>query len=222
MPLISDTRIDSIVVAGAGGFGLEVLDYLQAESARGGPPVVGFIDDTPADKIADRLDLPLLGTILDYQPPHAQAVILAIGNARARETILTRLWQRGVKLPTWVHSNALVSAEATLGKAAIVAPFSIVSRRAALGNGVVINVHCTIGHGASVGEYSVLSPYAALNGDAAVGTGCFLGTRATIYPRVHIGSRCVVDSHTGVKQSAGDRRIISTRSTYLEIDNRLG
>jgi len=216
MPLIHVSPITSIVIAGAGGFGLEIYDYLQAEANCGGPTVAGFIDDTPSGQ----LQLPggtntkHLGSIREYRPVLGQVVVVAIGSVTGRRFVMELLTANQVEIPAYVHSSAIVSPSARLDSGVLVCPFTIVNSNASLHRGSVVNVHCSIGHGATVGAYSVLSPYAALNGDATIGIGCFLGTRATIYPRIHIGDACIVDSHTGVRANAQDRQLISSRGVY--------
>ena len=214
MPLLTDQAIQSVVIAGAGGFGLEVFDYLSADTQQGGPAVVGFIDDGADNPIPEQLGVAHLGSIQDYTPVSGQAVVVAIGSAKGRRIVLSRLWEAGVYVPAFTSASAIVSANATLADGVVVCPFTVINRNAELGRGVAVNVHCSVGHGAQVGEFSVLSPYAALNGDAAVGADCFLGTRATIYPKVRLGAGCIVDSHTGARANAGDRQMISSRGTY--------
>lgn len=214
MPILSDYPISSVVIAGAGGFGLELFDYLDENAMQGGPAVTGFIDDTPGLCIPNGINRPLLGDIGGFRPQPGQVVVVAIGSVKGRMAVLSKLWGNGVQTPTFIASSAIVSPAAKFGNAAVVCPFSIINRNAQIGVGAVVNVHCSIGHGASVGDYAILSPYAALNGDAAIGNRCFLGSRATIYPRICIGDECVVDSHTGVRAHAGEKKIISSRGSY--------
>lgn len=215
MPLIHTSPISSVVIAGAGGFGIELYDYLNEEALQGGPAVAGFLVDTQwSTKIPEGIDRPYLGSIGDFRAEPGQVVVVAIGTAQGREAVLAKLAANGVSTPAYVHKSAIVSPAARLGHGAIVCPYTIVNRDAAMADGSVANVHCSVGHNATVGECSVLSPYAALNGFAAVGARCFLGTRATIYPRVRIGDDCIVDTHAGVRANAGDRQLISSRGTY--------
>lgn len=214
MGFLSDTAISSVVIAGTGGFSLEVLDYVDFHASQGGPSVAGFIDPREGAASPDGVDLPFLGTLDSYQSQPGQVVIVAIGSVAWRSEALRRLWARGVHTPAFVDERALLSPGATVGTGAIVCPMSIVNRGAEVGAGVLINVHCSVGHGARVGDHSILSPYAALNGNSGIGEGCFLGTRATIYPGIRIGDGCVVDSHTGVRAPAGPRHLISSRGTY--------
>lgn len=217
MALQSDRPVESVVIAGAGGFGLELFDYLISHAAEGGPAVAGFIDDGVDNPVPGELGVEHLGSIASYRPSPGQAVVVAVGSVKGRQHILERLWHLGVYTPPFVAEHCIISPNAVLSDGVIVCPFSIVNRNVVLEQGAVLNVHCSVGHGARVGAFSVLSPYAALNGDAVIGDRCFLGTRATIYPRTNIGDGCIVDSHTGVRASAGDRQMISARGTYQVI-----
>lgn len=214
MPLIHSSPISSVVIAGAGGFGLELFDYLQEEAIQGGVPVAGFIDDTPGGMVPDGIDVPHLGTIGDFRAAPGQVVVVAIGSVKGRRIVLEKLAANSIATPAYVHPSAIVSPAAKIGAAVLICPYTIVNRNAGMEEASVANVHCSIGHGARVGAFSVLSPFAALNGDAVIGTGCFLGTRATIYPRISIGDDCIVDSHTGVRMNAEARHLISSRGTY--------
>lgn len=211
----SNTHIQSVVIAGAGGFGLEIYDYLLRQHAEGGPTIAGFIDDTPDLILGDDIHCPLLGSITNYRAMTGQVVVVAIGSVIGRQAVLQRLWAQEVETPPFVADMTMVSPQADLGQGSIVCPFSIIGRRTRLGQGCMVNVHASVGHGAQVGKFSVLSPFAALNGDAAIGARCFLGTRATIYPKIRIGDDSIVDTHCGVRQSAPQGRVlISSRGNY--------
>jgi sugar O-acyltransferase (sialic acid O-acetyltransferase NeuD family) len=214
MPFLTDQKISSIVIAGAGGFGLEVYEYLESELAGGGARIAGFIDDTPGLAAPAGTPLPVLGTITGFQPEEGQVVVVAIGSVKGRKSVLSSLWERNVATPPFVHKSSIVSSSAPVESGTIVCPFTVVNRNAIVERGVLLNIHCIVAHGAKAGAFSVLCPYTALNGDASIGEECFLGTRTTIYPRVSIGRECVVDSHTGVRISASDRQMISSRGTY--------
>lgn len=214
MPFLNETPVTSVVIAGSGGFALEMYDYLEEEARRGGPAVAGFIDDVPG-KVPEGASHPNLGRIADFRAEPGQVVLVAIGSVSGRRAVIQRLLDHGAPVPTYVHGSAIVSPHARLGMAAVVCPFSIVNRNAVIGEGALVGVHSSIAHGARVGAFAVLSPFAAINGDASVGAACFLGTRATIYPRISIGEECVVDTHAGVRANAGDRQMISSRGTYL-------
>jgi len=213
-----------ILIAGGGGFGLELYGYISADLAsveRPEPPLVGILDDDPECEVRRKApQAHYFGRIQDYQPQPGDAVISAFGSASTRRKVAGLLHARGARWMTYIHPTALIADSATIGEGAIVCPYSIVNAGAHVGENVAVNVFCSIGHGARVGAHSVLSPYCSLSGDSALGEAGFMGTRATLFPKVVLGSDCVVDAHSPVKQSAPDRKIISTRGQYLVLDNR--
>lgn len=213
-----------ILIAGGGGFGLELYSYLSADLAaveRSEPSVVGILNDGSDCEVLRKIpQAQYFGSIQDYQPQPGDAVTIAIGSAPARRKIAELLRARGAYWLTYIHPTALVADSATIGEGVIICPYSIVNAGAHIEENVAVNVFCSVGHGARIGAHSVLSPYCSLSGDSVLGEGGFMGTRATLFPKVVLGSNCVVDAHSPVKQSAPDRKMISTRGQYLVLDNR--
>ena len=109
MPLINDRAIDSVVIAGAGGFGMEVFDYLSADARGGGPTISGFIDDGADNPIPAQLGSTHLGAIGDYRPVEREAVVVAVGSVKGRRLILSRLWEMGCTLPVRVGQHGDLS-----------------------------------------------------------------------------------------------------------------
>lgn len=214
-----------VVLVGAGGFAQEVYSYLKGDIATGrlcGFFMKGVLDDLPDTYYHHSgIDLPYLGRLSEYEFEEDDRVLIAIGSAKERARISLDMSARGAKFLTYVHSSCHVADSAVIGAGSIVCPNSIVNSRAVIDEQVVVNVFCSVGHGARVGKFSVMSPYSALNGDSQVGDLCFLGTRATVFPRVSIGNKCMVDSHSFVKSSVPDGHIVSCRSEYSVIRNRL-
>ena len=108
MAFMGDSPISSVVIAGAGGFGLEVFDYLQEHVLEGGPPVAGYIDDTLGIASPVGHEAPVLGTIRDFCPRDGQAVVVAIGSVKARYAVMSRLWENGVYTPPFIAPGAIV------------------------------------------------------------------------------------------------------------------
>ena len=210
--------ISSVVIAGAGGLGLEIFDYLLSAEVT----IDGFIDDAPGITAPKDTNARFIGSIYDFFPKDYQAVIVAIGSPQGRQKVLSKLLEKGCEIPAFIAPSAIVSSAAIIERGVIICPLSIVNRNTKLSYGALVNVHCSIGHGSSVGKFSVLSPYAVLNGDSSIGDSCFLGTRSTIFPKVRLGNKCVVDSHSYVKASVGDGKIITNRGNYIVLNNRLG
>jgi sugar O-acyltransferase (sialic acid O-acetyltransferase NeuD family) len=214
-----------IIIACAGGFGWELSEYLRKDIQCGslsGYSLKGVIDDYTESSARSPIQLPYLGTISDYIPKPEEYIVLAIGSPPSRRAIQGRLKNVGSHFISYIHSSCYVASDAKIGEGVIVCPNCIINSGAVLEDFSVVNVFGSVGHGAHIGEFSVLSPYAALNGDAWVGADCFLGTRATVFPRVSLGDKCVVDSHSYVRASVGDSKIVTIRGSYKVLNNRLG
>ena len=149
---------------------------------------LGVLDDNPECELISKSPSAIyFGSLTNYKPKGDEVVLIAIGNAQVRFRAFNQVQEKGLPLFTFVHPNALIMPDATLGQGAIVCPNTIVNAGAHVGDNVAINVFCSIGHGAFIGAHSVLSPYSAICGDSSLGVCCFMGTRATLFPGVSMG-----------------------------------
>lgn len=214
------TQSVEVVVVGSGGFAQEIIDYLRALRS---VTLAGVVDDhLSGDAPATVRGVPFLGTLAAAMASNPRAkFVVAAGRPAFREDSCEQVLAAGRELFTLVHPWAIVAPDSELGLGCVVAPFAIVNAGAHLETGCVLNVFCSVGHDARVGAYTVLSPYAAINGWSQTGRACFLGTRATIYPRVRIGDRCEIDTHSYAKADVEDRMIVTVRGDYRVLKNRL-
>lgn len=221
-----DTDHQKIVLIGGGGFGREVFCYLQADIASGALAncqVAGIVDDNPNCEVMQFIrGVTFLGRLEALEAGGKFSFLIAIGSTERRKKIASQIAALGYPLFTYVHSSVYVAQDAMVGAGTLVAPNCIINSGAVIGECCALNVFCSIGHGAYVGDYSVLSPYCALNGNSRLGNSCMLGTRATVFPGVSLGNRCTVDTHSFVKVNLADGMIVSNRSRYLVVKNRLG
>lgn len=214
----------SIIVAGGGGLGYEVAEYIYQDISRGflrDVVLKGVIDDQEDARIRAPIPLPYLGTIRSFVPNHNEYVVIAIGNPKVKRLVFQKLKAVGSAFFSYVHSSVYVSSSAIIGVGAIICPFCTINSGANVGDFVTVNIYSCIAHGAVVGPFSVLSPFCAMNGDSKIGEECFLGTRATLFPGKTIGKNCVVDSHSYVKFDAGDNSLITNRGKYTVLKNCL-
>lgn len=207
-----------IILAGGGGFGLELWNYLRQDIQTGrfsNNITLGVLDATSeCEVVAKEQGVDYLGTIEEFSPTSDDEILIAIGNVRARLAISRMIKDRGGNLMTYVHNSVLISTNSTICEGSIICPNSVVNAGAHVGLNSVINVFCSVGHGARIGANSILSPFCALSGDSVLGERCFLGTRATLFPKVRLGNDCIVDAHTAVRRSEGDANVISSRGQY--------
>ncbi|MBF0449330.1 MAG: acetyltransferase [Candidatus Magnetomorum sp.] len=210
-----------LVFFGGGGFFLELFEYIKKDMDNkilSDIQIKGFIDDNTALRYPFCANL---GTIADFKPEKNDCLLITIGNPWIREKFFVKFQKDGCDFFSYIHPSAIISSTAKIGKGCIVCPFSMVNAYATVEDNVVINVHASIGHESLLGQSCVLSPYAAINGNAQLGAMSFMGTRSTVFPGVSVGKMSTIDSHSYAKFNTDEKTIVSLRSKYLAIKNRM-
>lgn len=186
-----------VVVIGAGGFGREVVDVVDAINAEAGPrlEVVGFIDDgEPDQEMHRRWGVPCLGGLdalanLDDETEY----VIAIGAPGVRRRIAEQIGTSR-KAATLIHPMAAVGRYVELGEGTIVCANASLTNEIRLGRHVHVNINSTVGHDARLGDYTTLSPLVAISGNVRAGDGAFFGTGSTVNPGVTVGADAVIGS----------------------------
>lgn len=203
-----------LILVGGGGFFLEVSEYISASNDA---YIFGYL---AAERSSGIFDIDYLGDVSEAVNHTDCCFLITIGNPQTRNKIYNSLKEK-CKFYTFIHPTAIVSRSALIGEGSVICPNAILNARCTIKPNVLINVNASVGHEAYVGESSVLSPYSALNGSSKIGEMCFLGTRATIFPGKTLGDLSVVDTHSFVKSDVPEKSIVSTKTKYLVLRNRL-
>lgn len=192
-----------IVIVGAGGFGREAHDVIEAINEAAGAEVwrfQGFIDDAVhhPELLASRG--PILGgtDALATLPPTVRYVI-GIGNGRVRRAIDAKATALGMEAAVLVHPAA------TMGRHGIeLAPGTIVCSHVSLTTGIQLgrhvhlNLNVTVGHDAVLEDYATVNPGATISGNVVIGTEAMIGTNAAIIQGMTVGARSVIGAAAGV------------------------
>lgn len=202
--------MSTLLVLGAGGHGCVVADAALREGR--------WLQVAATDRNAARCSGELLAGVPLAAPaavlPAAEAVHIAIGDARAREAEAGAVGTQ--RLATVIHPDATVSPYARIGAGCFIAARSVVAPRASLGLGVIVNHGAVVDHDASVGDFSHIAPNAALGGGVQVGKRVLVGAGASVLPGLTIcddatiGAGSVVNApigEAGVYAGAPARRI---------------
>jgi sugar O-acyltransferase (sialic acid O-acetyltransferase NeuD family) len=176
----------SVIIVGAGGFGLEVAAY----AVDAGFIVKGFLDDTKPSDTA-HADFTVLGSMASAIDMEA-AYVIAVGNPQNRKVLAEKLAAKGARFISIIHPQSYVGPQAHIGVGAIVAPFAFVGPQAHIGAHCVLNTYACAGHECRINDYSVLSPYAALYGAAVLGSGVFMGSNAIITAQQSVGDNAKI------------------------------
>lgn len=182
-----------MLIAGAGGHAVEVLEILHAQGSLEG---LCFYDDVTPDGSSE-----LFGTFpvlhdMEEARRHlrtAPPFVLGLGGPDHRKTLAARLQDLG-----GVHTSVLAPTasvghyEARIAPGADLMTGAWVSNGVDVGVGALLNRACSVHHHSVVGAYSELGPGAQLLGRVRLGEGVVVGAGAIVLPGVAVGAGAVI------------------------------
>ncbi len=201
-------EINNLIIVGAGGFGREVA-WLVERINRVEPTwnLLGFIDDNESILNSSINGYPVLGSkkvVSDYPDSY---YVLAVGNSRTREKIVSNLKEiySEIKFGTLIDPSVEVSDFVTVGEGSIICAHTIMTVNISIGVHVIINLDCTIGHDAVIKDYSTLYPSVNVSGISCIGHATELGTGMQIIQGKRIGDYSIVGAGSVVVSDIPDR-----------------
>jgi sugar O-acyltransferase (sialic acid O-acetyltransferase NeuD family) len=183
-----------VVIIGAGGHGQVVADILlgglkhQAATVR----PIAFLDDDTRLHGHTCLGLPVLGAIARLPGVEHDAIIVAIGANRTRQSISQQLLAAGEQFVAALHPSAVIGSQVEIGAGAMVCAGAVVNTGARIGQGVILNTGCSVDHHSHIGDYAHVAPGVRLGGDVVVGEGTLVGIGAIVLPQHRVGAWCTV------------------------------
>lgn len=196
-----------LVIIGAGGFGREVCDVIEAisiaEAGQGEPTYefVGFLDDgNPNTQLLGIRRAPFLGKVstLDDLPQEVQYVI-GIGTGGARRKIDEWATALGRQAAILVHPTAVIGRHGvTLQPGVIICAHVSITTNIALGRHTHMNLNSTVGHDAVLGDYVTVNPGATISGDVVLEDEVNVGTGAAVIQGRRVGARTVIGAAAAV------------------------
>lgn len=189
---------DRIVVIGAGGFGRETLDVIDAAVSAGAKlELVGVIDSGPSEadlaRLADR-GITYLGTEDGWAPSATgdERYIVAIGNPHLREAAANRMAASGFQALSVIHPHATLGSKVTLGQGVVVCSAVQISTNVTIGDHVHLNPASVVGHDSQLRSFVSVNPGAILSGNVAVEEKALIGAGATVLQNLRIGAGAIV------------------------------
>jgi sugar O-acyltransferase (sialic acid O-acetyltransferase NeuD family) len=153
--------------------------------------------------VAEILGDAAVGMVEDHALfPEHDAVIVAIGDNRARRAISERLAHEN--FATAIHPFTSIARSATVGDGAMICAGAIVTPRAAIGRGVLLNTKSSVDHDSVIGDFAHVAPGATIGGRCRIGEETLIGPGATVASGVTIGARVVVGAGAVVLRDLPD------------------
>lgn len=207
---------DGLVVIGAGGFGRETLDVVEAVNAAAAEPVwnvLGVVDDSPSDKQAHRLSdrgYRLIGSLADVLASARPAqYVAAIGAPRIRAQLSAELDQVGWRAATLIHPAAVLGSRTRVGVGSVICAGAQVSTNVILGRHIHLNPGSIVGHDAVLGDFVSVNPGAIISGEVLIGNRSLIGAGSVILQGLEVGAEVVVGA------SACVTRAVASGSTVV-------
>jgi sugar O-acyltransferase (sialic acid O-acetyltransferase NeuD family) len=179
------------VVIGAGGFGREVLDVIDAVDDA---ELVGVIDDGEPDLalLAMRGAVFLGGRSQLDELDADVCVVIAIGSGVVRAELSTAVEEAGMPVGELAHPLSSTGFGVAHDGGLIMCAGAQVTTNVQLGCHVDLHVNSSIGHDVRLGDFVSVYPGATVSGSVVVGSRATIGTGANVLPGVTIGADAFV------------------------------
>jgi sugar O-acyltransferase (sialic acid O-acetyltransferase NeuD family) len=191
-----------IAIVGAGGFGREVIDVVEAMTRDGAPlQLVGTVDDADTNAaLLARRGVAYLGPVSHLTDPagdlHSTAdplgYVIGIGSGEVRCRLDTALAAAGLRALTIVHPAATIGGDNRIGAGCIITAGVRVTTNVTLGRHVCLHVNATVGHDAVLDDYVSVFPGATVGGGTHIGAAATIGTGANVLQGITIGAGAMV------------------------------
>lgn len=136
---------------------------------------------------------PVLGG-LEWLAEHASptVVVCGIGSPAIRQRLVLGAARLGVTFASLVHPRATVTKRVAIGHGVIITAGCVVTNNIRLGDHVQLNLNTTVGHDAELEDFVTTAPGVHISGNVRLGEGAYLGTGSAILERLAVGPWSVI------------------------------
>ena len=189
----------NLIIIGSGAVAAEMCSYIKDINNFGFEKIniIGFIDtekevfDENAMKY--KFTQPFLGTINDFDYNVNAKLILGFANIKEKSNIINKLAEKKIDYHTVIHPSSIIDDSAKIGRGKIIGPNCVIGPAVLIGNHNVITSYSFISHDCRVGSNNFFST-SGLAGGVNVGDNNYFGIRATILPRLDVGSNNIIQA----------------------------
>ena len=204
-----------IVVIGAGGFGRETLDVIEAINLAAGELVYqvrGVVDDSPSDNNVARLasrGYQYLGGIDDFMTSgDSDCCVVAVGNPLTRATLVSRLAGRLDATQPLIHPSAIFGSQFECGEGTVICAGVQISTNVSLGAHDHLNPGAIVGHDSQLADYVSVNPGAIISGEVTVSSGVLVGAGAVILQGLSVAANSTIGASACVVGNVGAGSIV--------------
>ena len=188
------------IIVGSGAVAAELTSYIEdhnsfvSEEKRFN--LLGYLDskeNIEAYWMKYKLKKPVLADVHSYHINDGDNFIIGISDILFRTKMIEILNEKRASIIGFTHYSSIISDSARLGLGNIIYPHCIVGPNCSIGNFNFITSYSFISHDCVIGNNNFFST-AGLGGRVTMGNNNFLGIRATVIPKVSIGSDNIIQA----------------------------
>jgi sugar O-acyltransferase (sialic acid O-acetyltransferase NeuD family) len=181
---------NSVVIVGAGGFGLNIASLARSDSAFGiFWDLKGFLDDrTDLFQLAD---LPIIGEPHNYLVEEGDIFLCALGNPHHKQKYTENLRAQGANFFN-LCPDMNIGERTVLGRGGIYERRVSIGPDVRLGDFVTILSTTIVGYRVRIGSYCQIGSFVFVGGGAVVGELVTIHPHSTILPGVVVGDGATI------------------------------
>ena len=202
-----------IVILGAGGNSLGILDAIEAINAiRPTYEVAGILDDIPENQGRVILGAKVIGRIEDARKQDGCRFVNGISSVASFRKIPEVIRRAGIpreRFETIVHPRATVASGARVGAGTAILAGSVICPEAVVGDHVIILQNTTVNHHTKVADFTTLSAGITILGYIEIGANAVIGGGSTLAPMVKVGEGALVGAGSVVIRDVPAGRVFA-------------
>jgi sugar O-acyltransferase (sialic acid O-acetyltransferase NeuD family) len=200
-----------LVIVGAGGFGRETAQAVQAINECGGSwRLLGFLDDDPARRGSSVEGTVVLGGRDAIGRLPGASVVVCTGRPDdylSRLRLVSELGLPTTRYATIVHPTAAVSASSTIGPGSVLLAQVALTAAVRVGAHVAIMPQVVLTHDDVVEDFATLASGVRLGGSVHVGRAAYLGAGALVREGSSVGTCALVGMGAVVTRDVPARQV---------------
>ncbi|HEY1624402.1 MAG TPA: NeuD/PglB/VioB family sugar acetyltransferase [Streptosporangiaceae bacterium] len=173
-----------LVLIGAGGFGRETVQAIEAVNQAGGRwQLLGFLDDDPARRGTMVEGTPILGGREELRRLPGARVVVCTGRPSdytSRLRLVTALGLPPERYATIVHPSVAISASSCIGPGSVLLAHVALTTAVRVGAHVAIMPHVTLTHDVVIDDFVTIASGVRLGGGARAARAAYLGAGSII------------------------------------------
>jgi len=195
-----------MIIAGAGGHSLEVLEILIRKGFSKSEILFFDQDHKKNDQFIEGIKVTSFLDEIENHFSVSKDFCLGVGNPAARKNLCDLLEQAGGTLKSIIDDSSFFSHSAMGQFDAL--PFSFIGPETKIGKGVLINTRAHVHHECQVGDFCDIGPGAMMLGNSQIGKFCKIGAGAVILPSVKLGNEVIVGAGAVVTKDVSDKKTV--------------